>query len=117
LEEAHTLTKQALALAREHQERGQQAYALRLCGDIAARRDPLEAEQAASHYQQALALANALGMRPLQAHCHNGLGMLYATVGQREQARTALATAIELYRAMDMTFWLPQAEAELAQIV
>jgi tetratricopeptide (TPR) repeat protein len=117
LEEAHTLTEQALALARGHQERGHQAYALRLCGDIAARRDPLEAEQAAAHYQQALALANALGMRPLQAHCHLGLGTLYATTGQQQQARRALATAIELYQAMDMTFWLPQAEAALAQVV
>ena len=55
-------------------------------------------------------------MRPLQAHCHHGLGTLYATVGQREQARAALTTAIEMYRAMDMTFWLPQAEAALAQV-
>ena len=54
-------------------------------------------------------------MRPLQAHCHRGLGTLYATIGQQEQARAALTTAIELYRAMDMTFWLPQAEAALAQ--
>ena len=30
--------------------------------------------------------------------------------------RAALATAITLYRAMDMTFWLPQAEAALAQV-
>jgi hypothetical protein len=27
-----------------------------------------------------------------------------------------LATAIDLYRIMDMTFWLPQAEAALAQV-
>jgi hypothetical protein len=38
------------------------------------------------------------------------------TVGQQAQARTALSTAIELYRAIDMTFWLPQAEAALAQV-
>ena len=89
LEEAHALAERALALAREHQERGNQAYALRLLGEIAARRDPPESEQAAAHYQQALALADELGMRPLQAHCHRGLGTLYATIGQREQARTA----------------------------
>jgi len=64
----------------------------------------------------ALALTQELGMRPLQAHCHLGLGTLYATVGQRAEARTTLTTAIELYRAMDMTFWLPQAEAALAQV-
>jgi hypothetical protein len=77
---------------------------------------PPDAVQAEAHYQQALALAEALGMRPLQAHCHLGLGTLYTTTDQRQQARAALTTAIDLYRAMDMTFWLPQAEAALAQV-
>src|SRR5262249_48717949 len=56
-----------------------------------------------------------LGMRPLQAHYHRGLGMLHAKTGQHEQARAALSMAIDLHRAMDMTFWLPLAEAALAQ--
>ena len=67
-------------------------------------------------YHQALALTEELGMRPLQAHCHLGLGTLYATPGRPEPARAALAAAIALYRAMDMTLWLPQAEAALAQV-
>jgi hypothetical protein len=54
-------------------------------------------------------------MRPLQAHCHRSLGTLYATTGQQEQARAELSIAIELYQAMEMTFWLPQAEAALAR--
>jgi hypothetical protein len=54
-------------------------------------------------------------MRPLQAHCHWGLGTLFLKTAQREPARAALSVAIALYRAMDMTFWLPQAEAALAQ--
>jgi class 3 adenylate cyclase/tetratricopeptide (TPR) repeat protein len=116
LAEAHALAERALTLAREHQERGHEAYALRLLGDIAAHRDPPDTDEAATHYRQALALAEALGMRPLQAHCHHGLGTLYATAGERAQAGAALTTAIELYRAMDMTFWLPQAEATLARV-
>jgi tetratricopeptide (TPR) repeat protein len=116
LEKACAFTEQALAHARAHQERGNQAYALRLLGDIATGREPPESTQAAAHYQQALALAEELGMRPLQAHCHHGLGTLYAATGQQEQARTALSTAIDMYRAMDMAFWLPQAEAALAQV-
>ena len=99
-----------------HQERGHEAYALRLLGEILRTHDPPEVEQAEAHYRQALALAEELGMRPLQAHCHRGLGTLYATTGQREQARTALSTAIEMYRAMEMTFWLPETEAALAQV-
>jgi tetratricopeptide (TPR) repeat protein len=116
LEEAYTLAEQALAHARERQERGNQAYALRLLGDVAAWREPPEGEPAEAHYRQALALAKELGMRPLQAHCRRGLGMLYAMIGQQEQARTELSAAIMLYRAMDMTFWLPQTEAALAQV-
>ena len=98
LEEAHTCAERALVLAREHQERGNKAYALHLLGDIAARRAPPESELAEAHYHQALTLADALGMRPLQAHCHRGLGTLYAATGQREQARAALATAVEMYQ-------------------
>ena len=116
LEEAHALAEHALALARERQERGHQAYALRLLGEIAARREPLERDQAGDYYRQALALAEELGMRPLVAHCHLGLGTLYRQTGQLAEARAALSTAIELYRAMDMTFWLSEAEAALAQV-
>ena len=117
LEEASTLAARALEHARTHQERGHEAYALRLLGDIATHRDPPEVEEADASYRQALALAEELGMRPLLAHCHLGLGTLYAKTGQREQAHAELSAAIALYHAMDMTFWLPQAEAALAQVV
>ena len=62
------------------------------------------------HYRQAL--AEALGLRPLLAHCHLGLGKLYRRTGQREQAHEHLTTAKPMYREMGMTFWLEQAEAE-----
>jgi tetratricopeptide (TPR) repeat protein len=116
LEEAQALAEGALMLARTHQERGHQAYALCLLGNIATRRDPPEGEPAVARYQEALTLAEELGMRPLQAHCHRSLGTLYATTGQPEQARAELSIAIELYKAMDMAFWLPEAEAALAQV-
>src|SRR5262249_27490468 len=116
MEEAHTFTESALAHAREYQERGHQAYALRLLGEIAAHYALPNVAEAAAHYRQALSLAEVLSMRPLQAHCHRGLGTLYARTGRQEQARAELSTAIEMYRAMDMTFWLPQAEAGLAQV-
>jgi tetratricopeptide (TPR) repeat protein len=86
--EAHALAERALALAHKYQQRMRQAYALRLLGDIAARREPPE----------------------------SALATLYATIGQQEQARAELSAAIVLYHAMDMTFWLPQAEAALAEV-
>jgi tetratricopeptide (TPR) repeat protein len=116
VDEARALAGQLLEVSRTYTGSGYQAYAYRLLGEVAMRRDPPDVDQAASHYHQALALAEELGMRPLQAHCHLGLGTFYAQTGQRQQAHTALSTAIDLYRAMGMTLWLPQAEAALAQV-
>jgi tetratricopeptide (TPR) repeat protein len=103
-----------LALARAHKERGNEAWGLRLMGQVAAHADPPAFEQAEGYYRQALALAEELGMRPLAAHCHLGLGTLYQQLGRDEQARAALATSAEAYRAMDMPYWLAKAEAALA---
>jgi tetratricopeptide (TPR) repeat protein len=115
LQEAHALAERALALARTHQERGNQAYALSLLGAIAAHRDSSESALAEAHYQCALALAEELGMRPLVAHCHLGLGMLSLKSGRGEQARSGLSAAVALYHAMGMRLWLPRAEAALAR--
>src|SRR5262249_13032066 len=108
LDEALPLAGRALACSADLKQQGHQAWILRLLGDIAAWREPPARDQAGDYYQQALALAEALGMRPLQAHCHRSLGTLYAMTGRQEQARTALSTAIEMYQSMDMTFWLPE---------
>jgi len=116
LDEALALAVRGLEICRTQAQQGQQAWALRLLGEIHAHRQPPQAEPAEAAYREALVLADELGMRPLQAHCHRGLGTLYAQTGQREQAHSELSAAIDLYRAMDMTFWLPQAEAALAQV-
>ena len=115
-EEAWQYAHQALDLARQQKARWEEVLALRQLGTVHAHADLPDVEQAEAYYQQAQALANELGTRPLVAHCHRGLGMLYAAIGQREQARTALSAALDLYRTMDMTFWLPQTEAALAQV-
>jgi class 3 adenylate cyclase/tetratricopeptide (TPR) repeat protein len=116
-EEAWQHARQALDLAQQQKARGDEALALHQLGVVQAHINPPDAAQAEDHYRQALALAKELGMRPLLAHCHLGLGTLYTKMGRREQARAELSTAIELYRAMKMTFWLPQAEVVLAQVV
>jgi tetratricopeptide (TPR) repeat protein len=116
MEEAMTQARRALELSRAHQERGHEAWVHRLLGDLHAYRHPPAVEPAEASYQQALALAEALGMRTLQAHCHCGLGILYTQLGRLEQAHAELSVAVELYRAMEMTFWLPRAESALAQV-
>ena len=87
--DARAAAQRALGLARQHKERGHEAYTLRLLGEIAAREDPLDIGKAENHYRQALALAEELGMRPLIAHCHVGLGKLYRRTGDCEQAKDA----------------------------
>jgi tetratricopeptide (TPR) repeat protein len=115
-DDAVQLARRALDLCCERKERGHQAWALRLLGDIHAQQEPPEVERAEEIYQQAMTLAEELGMGPLQAHCHLGVGLLSARLGRREQARSELSAAIELYRAMDMTFWPNRAETALASL-
>jgi tetratricopeptide (TPR) repeat protein len=115
-EEARAHTERVLQLSRARHERGSHAYALRLLGDITAHGGSLGIESADTHYRQALTLAAELGMRPLRAHCHRGLGMVYSQAGQAAQACAELSTAIDMYRDMQMTFWLPETEAAMAQL-
>jgi len=116
-EQAARTAERALATARERQERGNAAMALQLLGEIAAHGEPPDVEQAEAYYGQALVLATELGMRPVMAHCHLGLGSLYGQVERCEQAQAELGTAAELYRAMAMPFWLEKAETALTQLV
>jgi tetratricopeptide (TPR) repeat protein len=108
---ARALATEGLALSQAQGARSGEARAWRLLGAVAAGTDPPDCEQAESHYRQALALAEELGMRPLMAHGHLSLGTLYQQVGHHEQAQVELATAADMYRAMEMTFWLEKAEA------
>jgi class 3 adenylate cyclase/tetratricopeptide (TPR) repeat protein len=103
----------AVERASAYKEPGHQAYAHRLLGEIAAHAEPPDVQKAETAYQQALALADLLGMRPLRGQCQLGLGALYHRLGRLEQARKELSAAAALFRAMEMTFWLRQAEALL----
>ncbi len=111
LNEAVAFADRALTSARERGQRGYEAWALRLLGEITARRDP--PEHADGHYRDALALAEPRGMSPLVAHCHLGLGNLYRRTGKRQEAQENLTTATTMYREMGMTYWLEKAERKM----
>jgi tetratricopeptide (TPR) repeat protein len=115
-QDALVYAQRALTLARERGERGYEAWALRLLGEIASHPDPPDAERAEDHYQQALALAKELGMHPLLAQCHLGLGGLYRRAGKRQQAQKHLQAATKMFRDMDMQFWLDKAELEMKEL-
>jgi tetratricopeptide (TPR) repeat protein len=103
-----------LTLARERRQRGYEAWAFRLLGEVSAQGNPLE--HAESHYRDALALAEKLGMRPLVAQCHLGLGKLYRRRGSGQPAQEHLTTATRMYREMEMPFWLEKAKADAEEL-
>jgi tetratricopeptide (TPR) repeat protein len=116
VEDARARAEQAVILTRERGERGHEAWALRLLGEIASHRDRLDAAMAEAHYGATMALASELGMRPLVAHCHLGLGKLYWRTGKRKQAQEHFTAATTMYREMDMRFWLEQAEVYIREL-
>jgi class 3 adenylate cyclase/tetratricopeptide (TPR) repeat protein len=109
-DEAKRTADQALELARVREERGFEAWALRLQAEIAATTTPI-GEVAETRYREAMTLATELEMRPLVAHCHLGLGTLYCRKGERLKADEHLTAAKTMYREMGMNFWLKKAEA------
>jgi tetratricopeptide (TPR) repeat protein len=113
--EAREQAEQAVALARVHLERASEAWGLKLLGDDHAQ-EPAEAEEVGDAYPNALTLATELGMRPLVAHCHFGLGKIYRPTSKREQAREHFTIATTMYREMDMQFWLDQAQVETREL-
>ncbi len=105
-DDAVAVARRALDLAYRQKERGNEAWVLRLLGDIAAHAEPSHPGSAEGPYRQAIARANELGMRPLAAHCHLGLGRLYRNAGDHARGQEHLTTAARLYREMDIGFWL-----------
>ena len=115
LDLAQQCVERALVLAAVGEEHGSRAWTLRLAAEVALAQGQDGADPAAAHYQEALALAEELGMRPLQAHCHLGLGKRYRQIGRDDEARAELSTAVTMLRRMGMAHWASQAESELAQ--
>ena len=108
IDEAASHAGEALSLTRRMKARAALAHALCLAGDVASAG---RAEDAGGYYCEALVLASELGMRPLAAQCHLGLGTLYRCTGKQQEAREHLGTAAAMFREMGMRFWLEKVEA------
>jgi len=111
MEDAIPALQRALGLARQHGKRGFEAWALYLVGKVHTLREPVDEEGARQSYSEALSLAEALEMRPLQAHCHLALGLLGVARSNAAPSRTELSTAAAMFREMEMHFWLEKAGA------
>ena len=112
LDNADRIAQKALEISRHQRGRGCEAWACRLVGEIASNRDSVQLETAVSHYQQALTVAKELGMRPLIAHCHLGIGRVLAKTVQIEQARDHLTNASTLFQSMSMQYWLERVHVD-----
>ena len=115
-DDASEVGRRAVDRARQFKERGHEAWALRLIGEIAAQKDPPDVGKAEEHYRKAMALADELGMRPLVAHCQVGLGKLYRRSGDLQLAKEHLINGVAMMREMQMGLWLERAEAELKEL-
>jgi tetratricopeptide (TPR) repeat protein len=109
MDKAATIAEQALSLCRDRSERGHMAWAFRLQGEIFGRGDRGESGKAEEFYRRSLTLAEELGMHPLVAHCHLGLGRLYRRTGDQMQSQEHFTVATTLFRKMEMGFWLEEA--------
>ncbi len=116
LSEAADAANRALALAQQHKERGHEAWAVKVLGDISMQQSRPNADQAETLYREAFERCSELHMGPLAAHCRMGLASVAAARGATAQARAEIAAAIERYRAMEMTHWQSRAAAALAEL-
>jgi DNA-binding SARP family transcriptional activator len=115
-DEAADFAEKLLALAQRLGQPRLRALALWLLGVVAVRRDPPDLAGSRASCLEALTLASHLGMRPLAARCHLGLGELHGRTGDESRAKEQLTAAANMFREMDMTYWLEQVEAELGSL-
>ncbi len=116
VDEALRLAERALELAREHRERGNEAWILQLLGVLCLSGDAPNLGKAETFSRQALALAAELGMEPLSAHSHLGLAMFYWKSGRRQEASCEKATAVAKFQNLDMPFWLEREQSNITEI-
>ena len=115
-EQARETARQALDMAREHGERGHEAQALHVLGDIAARGVPPDPVEARQRYEDALRLAGALGLRPLVAACLMSLGALDARLGDGTSAARRQARAQQTFDELNMRSGREPAEREVTEL-
>ena len=115
-ERAREMARHALDLAVAHKERGHQAWAWRLLGDLASRGGEPALIEAERCYRQSLGIAEELRMQPVVAHAKLGLGRVMRLAGDRAQAEESVVTAFMLFRGMDVPYWVRKCGEEMMQL-
>jgi DNA-binding SARP family transcriptional activator/tetratricopeptide (TPR) repeat protein len=115
LEEALERARRARDLAADAGERANEARALHLLAALESDAEPSSFATAAARYERPLALATALGMRPLLARCHLDVGTLPHSPKDEPEVRSHLLAAVALFQEIDAPYWLDKAETALAK--
>jgi len=116
LERAQAEAQEALELARTHRERGHEAWALRLLGDIASRMGGSAVSLVQASYGDALVLAGERGMRPLLARAHYELGLLCRRAQDPGKAGEHLAAATVLFHEQGVQQWMARSADEIMSL-
>jgi tetratricopeptide (TPR) repeat protein len=102
IEEAIRVADRAIEVAEASTERGNEAEALHVRGQVAAARESPDLEGARTFFERARSLAEERGMRPLLGRCHLGLGRLFQRSGDAAKAASHLQAAAGLFGEMGM---------------
>ena len=113
---AREQAQRAVALASAAGERGYEAWARKLLGDV-TQQESSNPSESLNFYAASMALATESAMHPLQAHIHLSLGRLHRREDQLEKARAELCLALTSYRNMEMPIWIGAAEQELSTLL
>ena len=106
-DEALACAREGLGAARERGDRGYAAYALKVLGEVASAQGDFA--KGASLLGESLSLAEAMGMLPLAAHVHVGLGSLHKGAGRHPLSQEHMERGTAIYRQLDMPFWAAKA--------
>lgn len=99
-DEALAHAEEALRLARAQRQRAGEAWSLHLLAEVLGRVSAADASswpRALSACLEALGRAEALGMQPLAARCHEMLADLWECSGDAHRSRAAHAAAAAIH--------------------
>ena len=113
---ARAAGEEALDLAQAAKERGHQAAAHAVLGDVAARSNPRREAEAFEHYDACMRLSEEIRLRPLLAETLLGMSRLNAALGEEKKAKKCRAAADDLLRELDMRSWQDRRETEVTEL-
>jgi class 3 adenylate cyclase/tetratricopeptide (TPR) repeat protein len=114
---AERVANAALETAQRHGYQPVSVLALRTLALTHARRTASDLARAEGRCLEALALAEAIGMRPEIAHCRRDLAEIHSLAGRTAESQRELGAALDLYRHLGMSAFAARVGAEGGQVL